>query len=64
MAKNKGTSICSTTSWSDTVGLSAKGSLSKTPLDLFKPFLPEGLTLNGSVSGNYDIKKRDYELLQ
>jgi len=59
MSSNKGTSICSTTSWSKKVGLVAKGSLSKTPLDLFKPWLPEGLDLNGSVSGHYDIKQNN-----
>ncbi len=59
LSTNKGTSICSTTSWSDGSGLSAKGSLSKTPLNLFKPFLPEGLNLNGSVSGSYDIKQNN-----
>jgi len=56
---NKGTSICSTTSWSESVGISAKGSLSKTPLDLFKPFLPDGLSLNGSVNGHYDIQQNN-----
>jgi translocation and assembly module TamB len=56
---NKGTSVCSTTSWSDRVGLAAKGSLSKTPLNLFKPWLPKGLSLNGSVSGSYDIKQNN-----
>ncbi len=59
ISSNKGTSICSTTSWSDRVGLVAKGSLSKTPLDLFKPWLPEGLNLNGSVTGHYDIKQNN-----
>ncbi len=59
LSTNQGTSICSTTSWSKPLGLSAKGSLNKTPLALFKPFLPEGLSLNGSVSGNYDIKQNN-----
>jgi len=59
VSSNQGTSVCSTTSWSDRLGLAAKGSLSKTPLNLFKPWLPEGLDLNGSVSGSYDIKQNN-----
>jgi len=35
----------------------AKGTLQKTPLKLLKPFLPEGITLNGDIEGSYDIKQ-------
>jgi len=56
---NKGTRVCSTTSWSKSVGVVAKGNLNNTPLNLFKPWMPEGLSLNGSVSGTYDIKQNN-----
>jgi len=53
------TQICSATTWSKVGGLSTKGSLSKTPLSLFKPWLPEDIDLNGSVSGTYDIQQNN-----
>ncbi len=53
------TQICSDVSWSDTAGITTKGTLSKTPLALFKPFLPEGISLDGTVSGNYDLKQNN-----
>ena len=59
LSSNKGTSVCSTTSWSKSSGVLAKGNLNNTPLNLFKPWLPEGLSLNGSVSGTYDIKQNN-----
>lgn len=55
----KKTQVCSTTSWSTTSGLSSKGTLSKTPLALAKPWLPEGIDLDGSVNGSYDIKQNN-----
>jgi len=58
LSDNK-TQFCSTASWSDVAGLKAKGNLNKTPLALFKPFLPEGIELNGLVSGRYDIKQNN-----
>ena len=51
------TQACSTASYSKSTGLIAKGTLQKTPLKLLKPFLPEGLTLNGDIEGSYDIKQ-------
>ncbi len=51
------TQACSTASFSKASGLTAKGTLKKTPLSLIKPFLPEGLTLNGDIQGSYDIKQ-------
>ncbi len=56
---SENTQICSATSWSKAGGLVAKGSLSKTPLSLFKPWLPEDIELNGSVSGTYDIQQNN-----
>jgi len=53
------TQICSAISWSKVSGLTTKGSLSKTPLSLFKPWLPEDIDLNGSVSGTYDIQQNN-----
>lgn len=53
------TQVCSAASWSETAGLVTKGTLSKTPLALFKPWLPEGIDLAGSVSGSYDIKQNN-----
>ena len=53
------TQICSATTWSKVAGLNTKGSLNKTPLSLFKPWLPEGIALNGSVSGSYDIQQNN-----
>jgi autotransporter translocation and assembly factor TamB len=58
VAKEK-TQICSATSWSQLSGLTTNGSLQKTPLSLFKPWLPEGLNLNGSVSGRYNIEQNN-----
>ncbi len=55
---SKNTQACSSTlAWSDKSGLRTKGRLRKTPLALFKPWLPEGVILSGSVSGRYDIKQ-------
>ena len=51
------TQACSTASFSKSSGLNAKGTLKKTPLSLLKPFLPEGLTLNGDIQGSYEIKQ-------
>jgi len=51
------TQICSTLAWSSKSGLRTKGTLRKTPLSLFKQWLPEGVVLNGTVSGRYDIKQ-------
>ena len=48
---------CSTASYAKAEGLKAKGTLQKTPLKLLKPFLPEGVTLNGDIEGSYDIKQ-------
>ena len=56
---NKKTQACSTASWSELAGLKAKGKLNKTPLALFKPFLPEGVVLSGSVSGSFDIQQNN-----
>ncbi len=56
---NKRTSICSTTDWSALKGVNAKGSLRKTPLAILKPWLPEDLDLNGTVSGTYDIQQNN-----
>jgi len=56
LSDNK-TQFCSEASWSELGGLKAKGNLNKTPLALFKPFFPEGIDLNGVVSGTYDIKQ-------
>jgi len=53
------TQVCSATTWSKVAGLTTKGSLSKTPLSLFKPWLPDDVDLNGSVSGTYDIKQNN-----
>jgi translocation and assembly module TamB len=58
LSDNK-TQFCSKASWSEVAGLKAKGNLNKTPLALFKPFLPEGVELNGLVSGSYDIKQNN-----
>ena len=55
--KSDKTQACSTASYAKSTGLMAKGTLQKTPLALLKPFLPEGLTLNGDVEGSYDIKQ-------
>ena len=53
---SKKTQACSTASWSDLAGLKAKGTLQKTPLSMLKPWLPEGMSLNGTVNGSYDVK--------
>ena len=53
------TQACSTASFSKATGLTAKGSIQKTPLKLLKPFLPEGLTLFGDIEGSYDIKQNN-----
>ncbi len=53
------TQACSTASFSKASGLSAKGTLQKTPLSLVKPFLPEGINLNGDIQGSYDIKQNN-----
>ena len=53
------TVACSTASFSKKSGLTAKGTLKKTPLALLKPFLPEGVSLNGDVQGSYDIKQNN-----
>ena len=54
---SKNTQVCSTASWSKLAGLKAKGALQKTPLSLLKPWLPEGISLNGSVNGSYDVQQ-------
>lgn len=54
---SKKTQVCSTSSWSKLAGLKTKGDLKKTPLSLLKPWLPEGMSLNGSVNGQYDIQQ-------
>lgn len=54
---SKKTQSCSTLAWSESNGLKAKGTLRKTPLSIFKPWLPEGIVLSGSVDGRYDIKQ-------
>ena len=53
------TQACSTASYSKSSGLTAKGTIQKTPLSLLKPFLPEGLSLQGDVEGSYDIKQNN-----
>ena len=53
------TQACSTASFSKASGLNAKGTLKKTPLSLLKPFLPEGINLNGDIQGSYDIKQNN-----
>ena len=55
--KGDETLACSTASYAKSTGLMAKGTLQKTPLKLLKPFLPEGITLNGDIEGSYDIKQ-------
>ncbi|MGK0271119.1 MAG: autotransporter translocation and assembly factor TamB [Cocleimonas sp.] len=55
--KSDKTQACSTASYAKASGLMAKGTLQKTPLKLLKPFLPEGMTLNGDIEGSYDIKQ-------
>ncbi len=52
----KGAQTCATPSWSKSAGLKAKGTVQKMQLSMFKPWLPEGLLLNGTVDGSYDIK--------
>ncbi|PID33744.1 MAG: hypothetical protein CR955_01115 [Thiotrichales bacterium] len=53
---SKKISACSTASWSENTGINTQGTLKEVPLELIKPWLPEGLELNGVVSGSYDIK--------
>ncbi|MEH6457097.1 MAG: translocation/assembly module TamB domain-containing protein [Cocleimonas sp.] len=53
------TQACSTASYTKASGLTAKGILQKTPLKLLKPFLPEGIILNGDIEGSYDIKQNN-----
>ncbi len=56
---SKKTNACSTASWSEISGLKAKGTLSAVPLEMAKPWLPEGMELNGVVNGSYDIKQNN-----
>ena len=58
LSSNK-TNACSTASWSDISGLNAKGTLKEIPLELVKPWLPEGMDLNGVVNGSYDINQNN-----
>lgn len=51
--------VCSTSSWSEVAGLKSKGTLNKTPLAIFKPWLPENIEFTGSVNGSYDIKQNN-----
>ncbi len=51
------TQICSKVSWSKKSGIAAEGQLKKTPLALLKPWLPEGMQLNGNAEGTYTIKQ-------
>ena len=53
------TQACSTVSFSQSAGLTAKGTIKKTPLSLLKPFLPEGVALQGDIEGSYDIKQNN-----
>lgn len=53
------TVACSTASFSQSSGLTAKGTIQKTPLSLLKPFLPEGIALQGDIEGSYDIKQNN-----
>lgn len=57
--KSKETLTCSQVNWSKQGGLIAKGTLSKTPLSLIQPLLPEDITFNGSVNGSYDIQQNN-----
>ncbi|WP_299871949.1 translocation/assembly module TamB domain-containing protein [uncultured Cocleimonas sp.] len=54
---SKKTNACSTASWSEASGINAKGTLNEIPLELAKPWLPEGMELNGVVNGSYDIQQ-------
>jgi len=56
---NKATQLCSNANWSEIAGLKAKGTLQKTPLSMLKPWLPDGLVLNGTVDGSYDIQQNN-----
>jgi translocation and assembly module TamB len=56
---SKKTNACSTASWSESIGLNAKGTLKEIPLDLAKPWLPEGMTVNGVINGSYDINQNN-----
>lgn len=56
---NKETQFCSKASWSKIAGIKAKGTLNKTPLSMLKRWLPDGVSLNGTVNGTYDIKQNN-----
>jgi len=56
---NEETHVCSTASYTKSSGLTAKGSIQRAPLKLLKPFLPEGITLDGDIEGNYDIRQNN-----
>ncbi len=58
LSSNK-TNACSTASWSENSGFNAKGTLKEIPLELAKPWLPEGMDLNGVVNGSYDINQNN-----
>lgn len=53
------TQMCSKASWGKKSGISAEGQLQKTPLALLKPWLPEGMELNGYAEGTYNIKQHN-----
>ena len=54
---SRSTQACSTASWSKLAGFKAKGKLQKTPLSMLKPWLPESISLNGTVDGSYDVQQ-------
>ena len=56
---NNKTQACSTLDYAEGSGFAAKGTLKETPLSLIKPFLPEDIDLNGTVSGSYDIQQNN-----
>ena len=57
--RSRKASACSTTRWTRSSGLVAKGTLNGAPLALLKPWLPEGLSLNGSIKGRYDLTQNN-----
>lgn len=57
--KNDKTVTCTKANWNKKSGLSAEGKLKKTPLALLKPWLPEGLELNGDVEGSFQLDQQN-----
>lgn len=56
-AAGEKTQACSKVSWGKQSGIAAEGQLKKTPLALLKPWLPDGMQLNGNAEGTYNIKQ-------